>query len=1517
VLLPPPAGLTFEDVHVDHALVNGVGPGQSARVVKFTPYPGFKRNKDPLRGADFALLTLDRDLGGTTVELPELDCTKNLPELFECRSGIRHVPVNGQPEPNRSAELNSGIFDLFYNEPNDPRRPTIDSLLVDVRPLSGFSLIGDGQFDTALRGGDSGSGFYDVITGKLVGVAEAVRAPSGAPNVGRVAMVHKVCNPAGPARGWLNEELFLSEATADTADVPRVTFEQHVDSDRSKDLMKVTTVGPGSHALTIESTEAGTTVLFTEDISGMPELQSAASGNYTGTGRALMVVAEGTLVSAALDGPQPAVSGGPGAAYRMIATARMNADRIDDLVAEREDGQIDVFLGSGSGLQFNGAIQAVPMRLDGDSLADFMWVDGDAGIHTWSSMFGRTFRDLIPNTIDLDAGTAGRFRRVVGDENGDGRDDSGMEDIVVIGDEFVLWCHSTGGGGVSCDHPALEAPSAGRGAADIEVEDLTRDGLDDLTVFYSNSPPRVFVGQNDGFSSSFGYGVRAVAAADLDGNNIPDTVTFDDPGGEIELEIRLNPEGSGDLGPIATGIPFTEPFQIVVGNLNDDGVPAPSALETGFVPLQDVVVLSGGVVFAVLSNGDGTVDIDELDGEDGFVSVEVFDVNGDGIDDIEGTKDDGSVTVYAGGTGGVDPVGANFTGLPTPDSNDGKMLLLSGLGVDTVGATEARLRVRIGPEDTAALANLNVQVFDGDNGGLHQFEEQTNLLKTCYRLTTDPCGDGNQGSCSGGPTTPVHLVTVSSDGLGDDVWDTIYDGPNAPEASFTGNGQPPFTYELRVYLSEDCSQLPAVGSTVSVATADAFKVRSNALLSQPLGEFSLIGSDSSGDFGVPGLPYLRNTDFDGSFSLPIAVGASAAEVQLKETDADDSDDATPGVSLGSNSEIQYRLVRPDGSDASLVGAEDTSPASVVDNPSGNNDGVADFDVETRTHTISTPMPGIWQWQWENVLATNAVHVFAPFGSPTAHEVLGARRALPKLTTVQQPGVWQSDAGALIEQLPLILGRELEPGVLEGRSIVVSTHAQAQLILGNASQTLEGELERQLLLAKLNWQRGLVQGEDIKGAFVYGRTVTVNNVLRRADDLVAGFDLLTDDDGVADLVDLLSSINLGEITYQHPGVPFPEQPMADDDNDGILNLKDNCPSVVNPLQEDSDDDRIGDACHVSPRACVLEQGDGSLRAFLGYENPLSFRALAAGSRNQVLVNGVPDFDAAQPTEFSNGLRANVFNRLIGAADAIAWTLDGETVIASAAAERCSGRELARLDFAPQTALFGSEAVVLGEYTSVAAEGELASVVSGGDLLVGASSVVGHLLAGTSARVDAQGSVLGVALTGGTVTTDASAAVRQVKHGAVRSHALDWAVGFAGAASNVVVEARASKALPPGEYGDVVVHAQAQLGLQQGTYRFRSLNVYEQGSLLLEGGDVVVHVATALSHVGETRAAQGSSAVIGYFGTEPATIASSLRATLIAPHAEVSLGTVPNSVYIGAFFAKRLSVLPRTLVHFAER
>lgn len=56
------------------------------------------------------------------------------------------------------------------------------------------------------------------------------------------------------------------------------------------------------------------------------------------------------------------------------------------------------------------------------------------------------------------------------------------------------------------------------------------------------------------------------------------------------------------------------------------------------------------------------------------------------------------------------------------------------------------------------------------------------------------------------------------------------------------------------------------------------------------------------------------------------------------------------------------------------------------------------------------------------------------------------------------------------------------------------------------------------------------------------------------------------------------------------------PMADDDQDGILNAQDNCPDVANEGQEDEDGDTVGDSCDVCRAAGFTDDradydGDG--------------------------------------------------------------------------------------------------------------------------------------------------------------------------------------------------------------------------------------------------------------------------------------------------------------------------------------
>jgi hypothetical protein len=1462
---------------------------------------------------DVAILFLDSDLAAPGTQLAELDCEDHEPRDVVCESANRH-------------SLNSG---KLVTEGDQMNLATFSPTLFQT---SGPGVVTYSHNETQdVEQGDSGGGCFDVNNGKLTAIIDAMFRSLGGQQL----------NPDFFGTKPGSETLFAAKIAplckwidAATAPDHKIAFETQIgDGDAVEDLVTIAQLAGDTHTLSIDRS-LYTDQSFEVTIPADANLRAGAVGSFTGGKPSLVLANAGALTGASFNGGlAPLIAGAPSTDYVALSKARVNSDKVDDLVARRSDGTLDVFTGGTSGLQFSSAITPVAMKLDRDRLPDFVWFNG-ATLSSFSTVGqdaaapGLTSRTLIPSSLSAIKAVPGRFRdaslEIPGDEN------KGIQDLIVLSSTAtggaVVPCKSTGFG-LACSEALDWQNKNNRIATDIQVADVDGDPFDDLIVTYANqdTDPRTYLGSKDGFAI-FGFAARHAGNADVDGNGNADSIILNSdpdtvvgkPSGNVSLSVRRD-DGTV-VGPVTFAIPYVEPVAAVAANFNGDtGVATIANGDANGPAVQDLAILSGGRIFALISNGDGTFTVNTPTQSTGYVSIDSGDVNGDGLDDLEATRADGSVTVFAGVSGsgqGLQAVGQNFTGIPTPESNDGKMVVLSGLGVDTVAATDARFKLTVGPNDTDALSKLTVQIFDGINEGLHQFDRETKILKTCYQLSADPCGDGSLGNCNGATRPKVRLKTVSSDTLNDDVWDTIFDGPHSPDASLTGNGTAPFTYELYVYLSQDCNTLPTAGSTISVKTADAFKVRSNAMVSHPAGELSIIGSDSDGPFGIPDQPYMRDTNYDGTFSLPISVGPSAVEIQLKEADADNTQDATPGVSLGANADISYQLLRPDGTPASMVGAENTTPTILVTNPSGNNDGLANGDVETRIASISTPTPGMWTWKWQKVMASNAIHLFGPFGSPTTHEVLGAMRARPTTSTVEQSYFWSSTS-ELSSQLPIVLGAETPDGSLDGHSVRVTTVQDATTILANTDNTQQGELEKQLLVAKLNAGRSSGLGEDINGALVYGTVTSVRTVIQGADEIVAGSTASPDDTHVARFATMLSSVNLGEITYQDPGVPFSDAPMADDDGDQILNVKDNCPSIANPMQEDTRRDGIGDACRATPIAeCVLGRAADRYDAFFSYRNPLTFRSIPIGNRNKVETN-TDLLDVHQPTELAGGTVAG-FSVPFDGTTAIRWTLDGTMAEVNSGSPRCSGSQLARVDFAQRVAAFGVESVTIGDYASIIASGGLPTVVSNGDVELGADVVVGDVLARGQTRIGSKALVRGSIVTGNGQVQRPGAVVQGFsKDGAaLHEHSIEWLADAPTTAAAVELGSGDALHLAPGDYGAVAVPAGATLTLDGGTYRFASLFVAKGGTLVVPPGEVVVHVLGALSHLGETRLSDATSHVtLGYFGDDSAHIAAQFRGTVVAPNAELVIGSARNVSFAGAFFARRLTVLPGTIVEFA--
>jgi hypothetical protein len=123
---------------------------------------------------------------------------------------------------------------------------------------------------------------------------------------------------------------------------------------------------------------------------------------------------------------------------------------------------------------------------------------------------------------------------------------------------------------------------------------------------------------------------------------------------------------------------------------------------------------------------------------------------------------------------------------------------------------------------------------------------------------------------------------------------------------------------------------------------------------------------------------------------------------------------------------------------------------------------------------------------------------------------------------------------------------------------------------------------------------------------------------------------------------------------------------DKDLDGILDGADNCPTTVNPGQEDGNHDGIGDACRLQPTvACVSRGARGVWTAHFGYNNPSAVaRSLRVGFFNLVF----PGFDAGQPESFAAGANADVFTVQFRGLLSF-WVLGDRIAVASIFSPRC--------------------------------------------------------------------------------------------------------------------------------------------------------------------------------------------------------------------------------------------------------
>lgn len=275
----------------------------------------------------------------------------------------------------------------------------------------------------------------------------------------------------------------------------------------------------------------------------------------------------------------------------------------------------------------------------------------------------------------------GQFQGIaVADFNGDGKPDVVVSNFAgpdgsgngVLG---VLW-----GNGDGTFQPAVTFGSSGYGANSVAAADVNGDGVPDVVVANmcesasncSTGNVAVLLGNGDGTLqpavtySSGGRTALSIAVADVNGDGIPDLLVANEgptnrpDGGSGSVGVLLG-KGNGTFHPAVMYSTGMDTSSLSVADLNGDGKP-------------DVVVTTTGTpsVNVLLNNGDGTFQAPVSYATDGFIptSVAIADVNEDGKPDlVVANWYSGTLSVLLGNGDGTFQAAVTYSsGGASPDS---------------------------------------------------------------------------------------------------------------------------------------------------------------------------------------------------------------------------------------------------------------------------------------------------------------------------------------------------------------------------------------------------------------------------------------------------------------------------------------------------------------------------------------------------------------------------------------------------------------------------------------------------------------------------------------------------------------------------------------------------------------------------------------------------------------------------------------------------------------------------------
>jgi hypothetical protein len=337
--------------------------------------------------------------------------------------------------------------------------------------------------------------------------------------------------------------------------------------------------------------------------------------------------------------------------------------------------------------------------------------------------------------------------------------------------------------------------------------------------------------------------------------------------------------------------------------------------------------------------------------------------------------------------------------MPSAVANDGKFIGLSGTGNETYSQP---IYMWLGVP--AGQTTLDIQVFDGDLGGLWDIHNPANSIKTTYTLYADP-------TKSSSTTGLTQVAYTDSDAIGkaggDNAWVPLF-----PTINVGANAIAPSGYAF--YLLWVQWDNPNVSNT----EFNAFKIQADAQVSLVSGLVVAfdggpnnvsLGPSYTGPIDPPlgaparsDLPADPNNTYNGQWDWYAYVPPGFSSVTFTDCDADSSlntaspgnpldDDPTPNSPFRISPPIQYNIYDPSGH-------------LVVFNqiPSGNNicEPPALF-LPSPTNGLTFPSTtGLYHWQWVGVDAHNLVFQqvnYELFSAPVTPFPVGSASPTPTST----------------------------------------------------------------------------------------------------------------------------------------------------------------------------------------------------------------------------------------------------------------------------------------------------------------------------------------------------------------------------------------------------------------------------------------------------------------------------------------------------------------------------------------